>query len=46
MPDIAPAKWTNTFTGEIIPGENHIAVGQMLKHFPVALLVNANETVR
>jgi (1->4)-alpha-D-glucan 1-alpha-D-glucosylmutase len=40
MPDIAPAKWTNTLTGEIIPGENHIGVGQILKHFPVALLVS------
>jgi (1->4)-alpha-D-glucan 1-alpha-D-glucosylmutase len=42
MPDSAPAKWTNTFTGEIIAGENHIAVGQVLEHFPLALLVSGS----
>jgi (1->4)-alpha-D-glucan 1-alpha-D-glucosylmutase len=46
IPDIAPAKWANTFTGEIIPGENQIAVGQMLKHFPLALLVSSDEASR
>jgi (1->4)-alpha-D-glucan 1-alpha-D-glucosylmutase len=43
MPDNAPVKWTNTFTGEIIPGEKNIAVGQVLRHFPVALLVSDDE---
>jgi (1->4)-alpha-D-glucan 1-alpha-D-glucosylmutase len=42
MPDSAPAKWTNTFTGEIIAGENYIAVGQVLEHFPLALLVSGS----
>ena len=40
IPDSAPVKWSNTFTSEIIPGEHHIAVGQVLQHFPVALLVS------
>jgi (1->4)-alpha-D-glucan 1-alpha-D-glucosylmutase len=43
MPDSAPVKWTNTLTGEIIPGEKNIAVGQILQHFPVALLVSDDE---
>ena len=41
MPDIASANWTNTLSGEIIPGGNQLAVGQILKHFPVALLVSS-----
>ena len=40
MPDGAPDQWTNTLTGEIIPEESQIAVGQILQHFPVALLVS------
>ena len=43
LPAIAPAKWTNIFTGEIIPGEDRLALGQILQHFPVALLVSADE---
>jgi (1->4)-alpha-D-glucan 1-alpha-D-glucosylmutase len=41
MPDIGSTKWTNVLTGEIIPGAKHLSVGQILKHFPVALLVSA-----
>ena len=41
MPDIASTKWTNALTGETIPGDKHLSVGQILKHFPVALLVSA-----
>ncbi|MEJ2431056.1 MAG: malto-oligosyltrehalose synthase, partial [Deltaproteobacteria bacterium] len=41
MPDISSTNWTNALTGEVIPGEKHLSVGQILKHFPVALLVSA-----
>ena len=41
MPVIAPLKWTNALTGEVIPGDKHLPVGKILKHFPVALLVSA-----
>ena len=45
MPDIACANWTNTLSGEIIPGGNQLAVGQILKHFPVALLMSVSPDV-
>ena len=41
MPDIVSANWRNTLSGEIIPGGNQLAVGQILKHFPAALLVSS-----
>lgn len=44
IPDSASAQWTNALTGEIIPGEDRLAVGRILQHFPVALLVSAGPT--
>ena len=46
MPDIASAIWTNALTGEIISGDKQMAVGQILQHFPVALLVSTHEASR
>jgi maltooligosyltrehalose synthase len=30
--------WTNVFTGEMVVGEGHLAVSEVLQRFPVALL--------
>jgi (1->4)-alpha-D-glucan 1-alpha-D-glucosylmutase len=35
---IAEQAWTNVFTGEMVVGEGHLAVAEVLQRFPVALL--------
>lgn len=35
-----PDRWRNALTGELIEGGRRLLVGDILKHFPVALLIN------
>jgi (1->4)-alpha-D-glucan 1-alpha-D-glucosylmutase len=39
LPDDRPAGWTNALTGEEISGDDALSVGDILRHFPVGLLV-------
>lgn len=40
LPSGAPADWHNVFTGQQCRADGHIAVGEALSHFPVALLIS------
>jgi (1->4)-alpha-D-glucan 1-alpha-D-glucosylmutase len=40
LPDGAPALWSEEITGILAKGEHTLAVGDVLKHFPCALLMN------
>jgi (1->4)-alpha-D-glucan 1-alpha-D-glucosylmutase len=42
LPGDAAAGWRNVFTGEVIRGARSLRVGEILRHFPVALLVGLN----
>lgn len=40
IPNGSQLKWRNAFTEEVIPGSDTFLVGEILQHFPVALLVS------
>lgn len=42
LSSIMPTNWTNAITAQSLSGETEIKVGDALKHFPVALLINQN----
>jgi (1->4)-alpha-D-glucan 1-alpha-D-glucosylmutase len=39
LPEDAPSRWRNIFTGEVVSSTNSLTVGDVLLHFPVALLM-------
>lgn len=41
LPEDAPRQWHNLFTGQTIETPNQIAVSEVFKHFPVALLIGS-----
>ncbi len=38
LPEGAPARWTNAFTGETVAGDGQLAMADVLRSFPVAIL--------
>jgi (1->4)-alpha-D-glucan 1-alpha-D-glucosylmutase len=42
MPEGAPSRWRNIFSGEIVSGYDSLMVGEILSRFPVALLLDAD----
>ena len=43
LPEDAPRKWINLFTGETLEVPNQISLAQVFEHFPVALLVSQTD---
>jgi (1->4)-alpha-D-glucan 1-alpha-D-glucosylmutase len=42
LPEGAPPAWKNAITAKVISGEHTLHIGDILKHFPVALLSNGD----
>jgi (1->4)-alpha-D-glucan 1-alpha-D-glucosylmutase len=44
LPEGSPGEWNNVFTGEVIGNSKALGIGEVLLHFPVALLVAEERT--
>ena len=43
MPDGAPAAWQNVITSEVLSAGQALSIGDILRSFPVALLMGAGK---
>lgn len=46
LPQIAPSVWRDVITGAIINGQEKLSIGEVLKYFPCALLINRQKLRR
>jgi (1->4)-alpha-D-glucan 1-alpha-D-glucosylmutase len=44
LPEGFPSLWKDAITAQTLEGEKTLTIGEILKHFPVALLISENKT--